>query len=212
MSSRRPPARHQAARNTTANSLSECYGTDFSVECVSTDRGKRRMKTDILLANTYFLNRDPTELRNMRPYAPLGILYLAGYVRQQGYGVQVYDNTFRQDEQAFFRAIEESNARIVGFHSMFICRPSAERLIKGAKERGCIVICGGPDATVAPDLYLNTYGADYVALSEGEQTIDELLGHLTGKTQTPLGTINGIAYLDEKGDVFQTPSRALMRH
>ncbi len=95
------------------------------------------MSADILLANTYFLNRDPTELSNMRPYAPLGILYLAAYVRQQGYRVQVYDNTFRPDEQAFFRALDESGARIVGFHSMFICRPSAQKLIQGAKARGC---------------------------------------------------------------------------
>jgi radical SAM superfamily enzyme YgiQ (UPF0313 family) len=169
------------------------------------------MSTDILLANTYFLNRDATELRNMRPYAPLGILYLAAYARQHGFGVRVHDNTFCRDEGAFFRALEESNATVVGFHSMFICRTSAERLIKGAKERGCTVICGGPDATVAADLYLKTYGADYVALSEGEHTIVELLGHLTGKTQTPLETIEGLAYLDEKREVTQTPSRALMR-
>src|SRR5260370_40377223 len=115
------------------------------------------MAADVLLANTYFLGRDPTELRNMKPYAPLGILYLAAFVRQQGYRVQVYDNTFRQDEQAFFRALDESGARIVGFHSMFICRPSAARLIHVSKQRGCTVICGGPGATVAPDLYLKTY-------------------------------------------------------
>lgn len=170
------------------------------------------MGTDILLANTYFLNRDPTEMHNMRPYAPLGILYLAGYARQQGYRVQVYDNTFRQDERAFFRALEESGARVVGFHSMFICRPSAARLIAGAKERGCTVICGGPDATVAPDLYLKTYGADYVTFSEGEHTLTELLGRLTGKTETPRDTIQGIAYLDEQGEIERTPSRALMRN
>jgi anaerobic magnesium-protoporphyrin IX monomethyl ester cyclase len=169
------------------------------------------MSTDVLLANTYFLSRDRTELRNMRPYAPLGILYLAAYARQQGFAVRVYDNTFRPDEKAFFRALEESNARIVGFHSMFICRPSAERLIKGAKERGCTVICGGPDATVAPDLYLKTYGADYVAMSEGEHTFGDLLGHLAGRTEAPLTSIAGLAYLDEKGEVFKTPSRDLMR-
>ncbi|HZU85143.1 MAG TPA: radical SAM protein [Polyangiaceae bacterium] len=169
------------------------------------------MSTDVLLANTYFLNRDPTELRNMRPYAPLGLLYLAGHAREQGYSVQVYDNTFRPDEQAFFRALEESGARVVGFHSMFICRPSAERLVKGAKARGCTVVCGGPDATVAPDLYLKTYGADYVAVGEGEQTLVDLLGHLTGKTQGSIGSINGLAYLDDRGEVAQTPARGLMR-
>ncbi len=170
------------------------------------------MSTDVLLANTYFLNRDATELRNMKPYAPLGILYLAAYVRQQGYQVQVYDNTFRADERAFFRALEDSGARIVGFHSMFICRPSAARLIAGAKERGCTVICGGPDATVAPDLYLKTYGADYVTFSEGEHTLAELLDHLTGKPHTPLSSIHGIGYLGDDGEIVQTPGRALMRN
>ncbi|HEY7123895.1 MAG TPA: radical SAM protein [Ktedonobacterales bacterium] len=170
------------------------------------------MNTDILLANTYFLNRDPTELRNMKPYAPLGILYLASFVRQQGYHVQVYDNTFRQDEQAFFRALDESGARIVGFHSMFICRPSAARLIQGAKERGCTVICGGPDATVAPDLYLKTYGADYVVFSEGEHTINELLGSLTGKSEQPREKIRGIGFWDGQEDITQTPMRPLMRN
>lgn len=170
------------------------------------------MATDIVLANTYFLNRDATELVNMRPYAPLGILYLAGYVRQRGYTVRVYDNTFRQDEGAFFRVLEESGARIVGFHSMFICRVMAERLIKGCKERGCTVICGGPDATVAADMYLKTYGADYVVLSEGEHTIGELLGYLTGRTQAALDSIQGLAYLGENREVVQTPTRGLMRN
>jgi radical SAM superfamily enzyme YgiQ (UPF0313 family) len=169
------------------------------------------MNADVLLANTYFLNRDRTELRNMRPYAPLGILYLAGYARRQGLAVRVHDNTFCPDEKSFFRVLEESSAKIVGLHSMFICRPSAERLIKGAKERGRTVICGGPDATVAADLYLKTYGADYVVLSEGEHTLGELLGHLTGRSEAPLKSIQGLAYLDQNGAVTQTPSRALMR-
>jgi radical SAM superfamily enzyme YgiQ (UPF0313 family) len=164
-----------------------------------------------VLANSYFLNRDATELRNMRPYAPLGILYLAAYARQLGFSVRVCDNTFRRDERPFFRMLEESNTRIVGFHSMFICRQSAERLIKGSKERGCTVICGGPDATVAPDLYLKTYGADFVVMGEGEHTMGELLGRLTGRTQTGRETIHGLAYLDENRQVTQTPSRALMR-
>ncbi len=170
------------------------------------------MSSDILLSNTYFLNRDLTELHNMKPYAPLGILYLAAYVRERGYRVQVYDNTFRPDERAFFRALEESGARIVGFHSMFICRPAAATLIAGAKERGCTVICGGPDATVAPDLYLKTYGADYVAFSEGEHTLADLLDLLTGKTRVPRQSILGIAYLDEQGELVRTPPRPLMRN
>ena len=101
------------------------------------------MKTDILLANTYFFSivTQPNSAICV-PTRRWAFSTLLGYVREQGYGVQVYDNTFRPDEQAFFRALEDSNARIVGFHSMFICRPSAERLIKGAKERGCTVICG----------------------------------------------------------------------
>ena len=36
---------------------------------------------DLLLTHGYFLHEDPKELQIMKPYAPLGLLYLSSYLR-----------------------------------------------------------------------------------------------------------------------------------
>ena len=38
----------------------------------------------LLLTHAYFLSEDPKERQIMKPYAPLGILYLSSYLRGQG--------------------------------------------------------------------------------------------------------------------------------
>ena len=43
---------------------------------------------DLLLTHGYFLYEDPKELQVMKPYAPLGILYLCSHLRQQGFDVR----------------------------------------------------------------------------------------------------------------------------
>ena len=44
---------------------------------------------DLLLTHGYFLHEDPKEMQIMKPYAPLGILYLCSHLRQQGFDVEV---------------------------------------------------------------------------------------------------------------------------
>ena len=36
---------------------------------------------DLLLTHGYFLAQDPKELEIMKPYPPLGLLYLSSYLR-----------------------------------------------------------------------------------------------------------------------------------
>ncbi len=40
---------------------------------------------DILLTHGYFLHEDPHELKVMKPYPPLGILYNAAYLKRAGF-------------------------------------------------------------------------------------------------------------------------------
>ena len=47
---------------------------------------------DLLLTHGYFLHEDPKELQIMKPYAPLGILYLSSHLRAKGFDVEVYDS------------------------------------------------------------------------------------------------------------------------
>ena len=56
---------------------------------------------DLLLTHGYFLEEDPKELQIMKPYAPLGILYLSSYLRARGFAVEIYDSTFGSREALF---------------------------------------------------------------------------------------------------------------
>ena len=56
---------------------------------------------ELLLTHGYFLYEDPKELQIMKPYAPLGILYLCSHLRPKGFDVDVFDTTFSSREALF---------------------------------------------------------------------------------------------------------------
>src|SRR6476620_9774696 len=101
------------------------------------------MPVDILLANSYYLSFDPTEQAIMRPYPPLGPLYIAAFLRREGYRVAAFDCTFAADEQEFARALAEHDPPVVGIHATILARPWAGRMIGIAKLQGRTVIVGG---------------------------------------------------------------------
>ena len=49
---------------------------------------------DLLLTHGYFLEDDAKERAIMKPYPPLGILYLSSHLRAKGFDVEIYDSTF----------------------------------------------------------------------------------------------------------------------
>jgi anaerobic magnesium-protoporphyrin IX monomethyl ester cyclase len=55
----------------------------------------------LLLTHAYFLSADPKERQIMKPYAPLGILYLSSHLRGKGFDVDIYDSTFGSREELF---------------------------------------------------------------------------------------------------------------
>ncbi len=48
---------------------------------------------DLLLTHGYFLCEDEKEVEIMKPYAPLGLLYLSAFLRRSGFEVEVFDST-----------------------------------------------------------------------------------------------------------------------
>ncbi len=48
----------------------------------------------IILTHAYYLFEDDKEQKIMRPYAPLGLLYISGYLKQHNITNYVYDATF----------------------------------------------------------------------------------------------------------------------
>src|SRR5437867_1192414 len=130
--------------------------------------------TDILLGHAYFLKYDIVERRVMKPYPPLGILYLSAYLKRNGFSVEVFDSTFR-DFSDFENAIKSIRPRMVGLYANIITRDNVFRLARIAKANGVeFVLAGGPDAPDWCEQYLDN-GVDVIGTNEGELTLQELI-------------------------------------
>ncbi|RPI57196.1 MAG: radical SAM protein, partial [Chloroflexi bacterium] len=160
---------------------------------------------DILLTHGYFIRDDPHEQAVMKPYPPLGILYLSSYLKAAGFDVGVFDSTF-QEPGAFRQFIERTRPPIVGIYANLITRGSVVRMARVCRELGSIVVVGGPEPANYPDEYL-ARGADVVVAGEGERTLAELLPHLDRYGPRNLDQIRGIVYRREDGQVERTEPR-----
>lgn len=129
----------------------------------------------LLLAHPLFLAESPDEQAASSPYFPLGLLYLASWVREAGHDVAVFDGTFETGPEAFADAVEKHQPDVVGISALLPTRDSAINLARIAKNTDRVVVLGGPDPTHAPLVYLSEPAVDLVVHHEGEQTIERLL-------------------------------------
>jgi radical SAM superfamily enzyme YgiQ (UPF0313 family) len=161
--------------------------------------------TDILLGHAYFLKYDVIERRVMKPYPPLGILYLSAFLKRQGFSVEVFDATFR-DFSDFEDTVKRLKPRILGLYANIITRDNVLRLAQIAKANGVeFVVAGGPDASEWCDRYFAN-GVDIIGLNEGELTLQELIPWLQQQGMKNLEQVRGIMFL-KNGKVHRTPPR-----
>ena len=160
---------------------------------------------DILLTHAYFLEEDEHEREIMRPYPPLGLLYVSAYLKSRGFAVQIFDTTL-SSRQAFDDYAERERPPVVGIYVNLITRGRALAMIRRLKGLGATVILGGPEPASYPREYL-TRGADVVVAGEGERTLEELLPHLARHRLERLGEIAGVLYLDADGELAEGPPR-----
>src|SRR5262245_7354149 len=98
--------------------------------------------SDLLLTHGYFLSEDEKEQQIMKPYPPLGLLYLSAFLKQWDCDVEVYDSTFGKREELLQR-FEKSPGGVVGIYTNLITRRSALTIIEAARHHGWTVILGG---------------------------------------------------------------------
>jgi anaerobic magnesium-protoporphyrin IX monomethyl ester cyclase len=161
---------------------------------------------DLLLTHGYFLHEDPKELQIMKPYAPLGILYLCSHLRQKGFKVEVFDSTFSTYRELVF-ALEHTPPAVLGIYANLMTRPYVVKILQAAKAAGWRTVVGGPE----PGSYIREYldaGADVVIIGEGELTLEELLPALRETSLTALHRVNGITFRLPDGKLHVTPPRA----
>ncbi|UUC46650.1 B12-binding domain-containing radical SAM protein [Flavobacterium cerinum] len=164
----------------------------------------------ILLTHGYYISDDPKELKIMKPYPPLGLLYISAYLLERNIPNEVYDSTFySQKEQLAF--IAEMKPEVIAIYTNLMTKIEVIRLIKILKSDSHYgfpkIILGGPDVTYNCDNYLNT-GADFIIIGEGEETTYQLYRALIQKEDHT--TVDGIAFL-ENGKLIKTPARTKFR-
>lgn len=176
---------------------------------------------DVLLTHSYHLFYDTKQVRKMQPYPPLGTLYAAALLRQQGFSVALFDSMLEDPERGFPAALARHKPRVVAVYEdnfnflskmcLTRMRQVAFRMLEAARATGASVVVNGSDASDHVGEYLRR-GFDFVLLGEAEWTLLELVQALTGPADKAAADIPGLAFLGRRtGNVVRTPARALMQ-
>src|SRR3984957_4842981 len=150
---------------------------------------------ELLLTHGYFLYEDPKELQIMKPYAPLGILYLCSHLRNHGFDVDVFDTTFA-NRDALFQHLRSETPSVIGIYANLMTRGNVVEILRVAREAGWKTIVGGPEPGAYALEYLQA-GAQYVVFGEGELTVQDLLESFRSGAINDSTSIPGLAYLDD---------------
>ena len=155
----------------------------------------------VLLTHGYFLTDDSKEQQIMRPYPPLGILYISAYLEQHGIVNEVYDTTFSSKDD-FNNYLIKQKPSIIGIYVNLMTKLNVLATILYIKENLPLttIILGGPEVHYSAEKFLR-HGADYIVIGEGEETMLELVTTiiaLDSKDELSIfKSLNGIAFLKE---------------
>src|SRR5208283_1065549 len=150
--------------------------------------GDCQMKT-VTLVYPYFKPRVDTSIFR---FPPLGLGYIAAYLKQQDISVEIVDCTFLNQKQALKKIID-SKPQIIGIQSMYSMRNKSLELAHLLRGHCELLVAGGALPTTQPDAFLRDF--DVAVIGEGEQTMLELVNRF--ENGGVLSQIKGIAYKDK---------------
>jgi anaerobic magnesium-protoporphyrin IX monomethyl ester cyclase len=165
---------------------------------------------DVLLTHAYFLEDDVKEQHIMRPYVPLGILYISAYLESKGIVNEVFDTTF-SSKKIFQDYLLKEQPKVIGIYVNLMTKINVLESVRFIKENlpATKIVLGGPDVRYNSVNYLKS-GADVIVYGEGEETTRELC-ETFGKKKS-IETINGIAYLKDDNTLIETPEREKIKN
>lgn len=173
---------------------------------------------NILFTHSYFLRFDPKQWKTAQPYAPLGTMYAAALMREEGFNTYIFDTMFAHAANEVFPYIIKHQPKYFvvyddGFNYLTkMCltnmREAAFQMISIAKQNGCIVIVSSSDSTDHFQQYLDK-GADFILIGEAELTLKELIGTIE-KNENNFSAIEGLAYKQD-AHIMKTTRRSVLR-
>lgn len=165
----------------------------------------------ILLTHGYFIHDDPNEMRIMKPYPPLGLLFLSAWLKKCRMEHDLYDTTFKDIHQ-LKSYIDLFQPGIIGMYTTLMTKLSILDIIIFIRQSQVLkqtkIIIGGPDVRHNAENYLRE-GADIVVPGEGEETFAELVNAFSYEEscRKNLREIKGINYIDNEGLLVETDAR-----
>lgn len=137
-------------------------------------------------------------------FPPLGILYIAGVLREKGYEVKVYDPL--PQDNSFLSEIIKYKPDLFGISMMTAQYPRAKQIVSSLRKYlpDCKFVAGGIHPTVLPAEVIKDLDLDFVVMGEGEITTLELCEYIKNKNNN-YKSILGIAYKDGEKVVINPP-------
>ena len=172
---------------------------------------------DILFSHSYFYRFDNKQWKNKTPYPPLGTIYAASYLRQQGYSVSLFDTCLVDNPDEIQAILKNQTPKLFAIYDdcfnyltkmcLTKMREAAFEMIQIAKNYECKVVVCSSDATDHYSDYLK-FGADFIIQGEGEETLKELSDCVINKKSYT--NVLGIVYKNDS-DVIVNPKRQVIK-
>jgi radical SAM superfamily enzyme YgiQ (UPF0313 family) len=160
----------------------------------------------LLLTHGYFIADDAKEQKIMKPYVPLGLLYLSSHLRSKGMEAEIYDSTFGSRDE-LFSLLDNGDPGVLGIYGNLMTRANVLAIAAHAREAGWRVMLGGPEPANYAEEYLSN-GADIIVTGEGELPVEQLMASQFDPARWP--GIKGIIFRSLTGEIVRTGSTQLL--
>ncbi len=137
-------------------------------------------------------------------FPPVGLTYLAGFVREKGHEVSIYD--FRVEERNFSDFLKKFRPDLIGITCQTALFYNTLKLAKEIKKEfpNVPIIVGGAHASYRPHDFFESPDIDLVVRGEGEITLSELIDYYQSGNPK-LKDIRGITFREREKTIDNLP-------
>lgn len=155
--------------------------------------------------NKRFINQEVT-------HTPLGLGYLASYLRNKKITVDILDGDFfKIPNKEIFGIIKEKRPDLIGFSPTAFSIQNTYELVNQIKKsnKPPKIVLGGHHATfVAKEILNENKFIDYIVYGEGEITFSELIYRIADNKV--INDLKGIFFCNDENEIKRTPPRELI--
>ena len=140
----------------------------------------------VLLTHGYFLMEDPNEQKIMKPYPPLGLLYISAYLNKKKINNEVFDTTF-STRQLLKEYILKTSPDYLAVYVNLMTKLYVLELIGFVKSKAELlktkIILGGPEVSYETEQQAIVDSADFVLTGAADLSFYHLCKDILNKTE-----------------------------